>query len=190
MYFNKLLDSAETAEGIEKRIHRTAVRAVMIRNGKILLVHSNQGYYKLPGGGVEDGESRIDALLREVAEETGYINCTVIGKIGIVTEKRADRFASNTYFQMDSHHYLCELMDDEKIAQRLDGYEQEQEFTAVWIEIGQAIRENQIILKQNEANVFIQRENYVLTEVRRNLDLLSKESPGSADRILTGKQVN
>lgn len=175
MYFNKLLYNAETAEGIVKMIHRTAVRAVIIRKGRILLVHSNQDYYKLPGGGVEDGESYLVALLREVAEETGYINCAVKNKIGIVTEKRLDQFEKDGCFQMDSHYYLCELTSDEKIDQRLDDYEWEQGFTAVWCDIDEAIQENQIALEQGEAKFFIHRENFVLAEVKRNLVLLSNE---------------
>ena len=52
-----------------------AVSAAIFRDGKILLVRRarspGQGFYSLPGGRVEFGESLHAALHREVDEETG-----------------------------------------------------------------------------------------------------------------------
>ena len=49
---------------------RPSVRAIILRGDKIALVHSlKYDYYKFPGGGVEPGEDRIAALVREVREE-------------------------------------------------------------------------------------------------------------------------
>ena len=51
-----------------------AVSAVIFRDGKILLVRRAgspaRGFYSLPGGRVEFGETLQDALHREVDEET------------------------------------------------------------------------------------------------------------------------
>ncbi|TWT01521.1 NUDIX hydrolase [Planomicrobium sp. CPCC 101079] len=174
MYFEKLLSSEEKTEGVGKTVHRTAARAVITRNGKILLVRSARGTYGLPGGGVEEGESYAEALLREVAEETGYINCEVKNKIGVVTERRKDRFEENTYFQMVSHYYLCDLLDDSKASQQPEDYEWEPGTAAVWVEPDQAIRENRVALEQDEGQVFIRRENFVLAEVLCNFDNLRK----------------
>jgi 8-oxo-dGTP diphosphatase len=58
-----------------------AVSAAIFRSGKILLVRRARspakGFYSLPGGRVEFGETLHAALNREVAEETGL-------KIGII----------------------------------------------------------------------------------------------------------
>lgn len=53
---------------------RHAARAVIFDGqGRIALLHSARlGYWKLPGGGIEDGEDWQQALLREALEETGY----------------------------------------------------------------------------------------------------------------------
>jgi len=54
---------------------RTGIRAsaIIIRDGKILLIKRQKAahlYWVLPGGGVEDGESEEQAVIREVKEET------------------------------------------------------------------------------------------------------------------------
>ena len=57
------------------RQHRIDTGAIIIQENKILLVRYNnpqgQSYLVGPGGGVEDDESIIKALVREVNEETG-----------------------------------------------------------------------------------------------------------------------
>ena len=51
---------------------RPSVRGIVIRGGKVLMVHSlKYDYYKFPGGGMEPGENRTEALCREVLEEIG-----------------------------------------------------------------------------------------------------------------------
>jgi ADP-ribose pyrophosphatase YjhB (NUDIX family) len=51
--------------------------------GRILLIRrTDNGYWAIPGGGVEPGESVRQATAREVMEETG-ISCEVTGVVGI-----------------------------------------------------------------------------------------------------------
>ena len=51
-----------------------AVSAAIFRDGKVLIVRRARkpalGVYTLPGGGVETGETLIEAVMREVREET------------------------------------------------------------------------------------------------------------------------
>lgn len=47
--------------------------AIIVNNGKVLLIHRirhGKEYYVFPGGGVENGETVKQAVLREVQEET------------------------------------------------------------------------------------------------------------------------
>ena len=57
-----------------KIFRRPSARAIIIRNNTIYMVHSLlYDYYKFPGGGIEEQESNIDALIRETAEEAGLL---------------------------------------------------------------------------------------------------------------------
>jgi len=62
-----------------------AVSAVIFREGKVLLVRRarspGKGFYSLPGGRVEFGESLHQALEREVDEETG-LKIDIVGLAG------------------------------------------------------------------------------------------------------------
>ena len=55
------------------REHRVE-RAVLWRDGEVLLTHQDQPWpeFQLPGGGIDPGESPVQALHREVYEETGW----------------------------------------------------------------------------------------------------------------------
>jgi 8-oxo-dGTP diphosphatase len=75
-----------------------AVSAAIFRDGKVLLVRRagqpSMGLWTLPGGRVEVGETLVDAVQREVMEET-TLTIAVIGLAGyrevILTEAVGDR---------------------------------------------------------------------------------------------------
>ncbi len=53
---------------------RDGCRAIIIEEGKILLTHElNSGWWLIPGGGIEEGETPEECVIREVEEETGLI---------------------------------------------------------------------------------------------------------------------
>jgi len=59
-------------------VARIGVKALVVRDGRLLLLHRRDdldlgpGAWDLPGGGVEVGERLVDALRRELREETGF----------------------------------------------------------------------------------------------------------------------
>ncbi len=81
--FQELLEKARN-EGIEKFIVGTAI----VKNNDLLIVFRSDdedflpGYAEIPGGGVEEGETVIDALRRETTEETGLEIQEILGYIG------------------------------------------------------------------------------------------------------------
>jgi ADP-ribose pyrophosphatase YjhB (NUDIX family) len=64
-------------------MQRVAAYALVVRDDAVLLTRNSvrgphPGLWNLPGGGIEHGEAPADAVVREVAEETG-LECTVGG---------------------------------------------------------------------------------------------------------------
>ena len=44
---------------------RNSARSIIIRDGKVAMIHSAKyDYYKFPGGGIENGESPVEVMIR------------------------------------------------------------------------------------------------------------------------------
>ena len=50
---------------------RFVVRALIEKDGLFAMQQGKSGEYKIPGGGMDEGETIVEALMREVQEETG-----------------------------------------------------------------------------------------------------------------------
>jgi ADP-ribose pyrophosphatase YjhB (NUDIX family) len=72
------------------------VRAVLVREGQVLLVrHTYQDHWYLPGGGVKRGETLTEALMRELREEVGARvgNVALLGMYSNFYEHKSDHVA-------------------------------------------------------------------------------------------------
>ena len=120
---------------------RPSSRAIIIKDGKIALVYSNKyNYYKFPGGGINESEDKIDALIREVKEEVGLIVIkNSIKEYGEV--KRIQKFNLNQIFYQENYYYLCDVEND-LMKQNLDEYEQDEEFILKYVDPQTAIITN------------------------------------------------
>lgn len=163
--FNITIDEPNTIS-YKNTIERIAVRAIIMKNNHILLIQTSRGDFKFPGGGVEKNESYEVCLKREVREETGYIDCIVMDKIGTIIERKKDEFEEDALFQMISHYYLCDLVSEEKDELQLDAYEAVLDFTPKWVTVDEAIKQNDRLIDKFEQNGWLKRETYVLKQLK------------------------
>ncbi|MFF5971953.1 NUDIX hydrolase [Streptomyces sp. NPDC012769] len=73
---------------------RVAAYAVCVRDGEILLARwvdrAGAKRWTLPGGGMDHGELPVEAVVREVEEETGYV-AEPVALLGVDSIRRPDR---------------------------------------------------------------------------------------------------
>ena len=71
-------------------ISRYGARGIILNGENLagMILMSANGFYKLPGGGIELGERESDAFIRQVFEETGC-KCEVIAPLGTVEEHKS-----------------------------------------------------------------------------------------------------
>ena len=113
-----------------KAFIRPSARAIIIKDNKIYMVHSLlYDYYKFPGGGIDKDESNIDALIRETAEEAGLIVIKdSIKEYGYVHRIQKSDHDDYSMFIQDNYYYLCDV-ENNRINQKLDDYEEHEKFT-------------------------------------------------------------
>ncbi|MEN3359140.1 MAG: hypothetical protein V7637_3122 [Mycobacteriales bacterium] len=65
-------DATLTAVSYEPHRFPVSVKGVVVRAGRVLLLHNERGEWELPGGKLELGEEPPDCVVREIAEEVGW----------------------------------------------------------------------------------------------------------------------
>jgi len=120
---------------LEKFKLRQAAKAVVFDNeGKIaLLFVAKKGYYKLPGGGVEKGESLEEALRRECREEIGC-EIKITGEIGMTIEYR-----TKWQIKQESFCYSAEVVGEKGEPAFMDD-EIEEGFSVTWVGFDEAVK--------------------------------------------------
>lgn len=109
---------------------REACRGIVVSGDKILLTYEvNTDQWFIPGGGTEDGESREECCIRELAEETGYI---------VKPDKQY--LTINEYYEewfFVSHYFVCSLQGETK--RKLTERELAVGLEPRWISLNEAI---------------------------------------------------
>ncbi len=91
-----------------------SVRGIIMRDGKLAMQCSRDGEYKIPGGGMEPGEDYLQALVREVHEETGlHVIASEVCEIGEVVEVRRDIFDATKKYICHSLFYDCKVGEEQ-----------------------------------------------------------------------------
>jgi 8-oxo-dGTP pyrophosphatase MutT (NUDIX family) len=159
-------------------IHREAVRGIIIRGNFVLMIHSTKNRdYKFPGGGVLSGETKRQALRREVREECGALVVKIGPAFGKVVEYDIPSEPEYDIFKMTSYYFHCQV-ESVFLEQKLDQYEYELGYQPAWINIDKAIQCNCDIAnathfeeKPSAAKElrWLARETFVMKEIRKRL---------------------
>ena len=94
-------------DGLSTAKPRLTARAILRHGDQFAVMYAKKfDLYSLPGGGIENGEDIMDALKREVMEETGC-SCDSIQELGYVEENRA-----HCDYTQVSYYYIVETVCD------------------------------------------------------------------------------
>ena len=129
------------------RTHRRdSARSIIIGGGKVAMVHSlKYDYYKFPGGGIEEGEDPVEAMIRETREEAGLsVIPESVREYGRVYRAVRSLNDPSERFVQENYYYLCDAEDD-PAPQQLDGYEAEEQYRLEFVEPSLAIRKNRSV---------------------------------------------
>lgn len=142
---------------------RNSARSIIIKDKKLAMVHSlKYDYYKFPGGGIEQGESPVDAMIRETREEAGLVvKPETVREYGYVHRIQRSNSDETECFVQDNFYYLCDA-EKEIAAQKLDGYEREEAYTLEVVAPETAIEKNRSVGKTPYAREMFEREARVM----------------------------
>ncbi len=119
---------------VSKFATRIAARGIVLDGENIALLKvTNLGFYKLPGGGVEDGETIEMAFKREIMEEV-RCDCNISYSLGEIVEYR-DGFK----LKQTSHIFVSDLVGQVG-SNHLEPDELAEGFEVMWVTPIEAIR--------------------------------------------------
>ena len=159
----KLNDNQYPNNGVDHT--RKVTRAILLNDKNevcLLKIFGNdifgvRDYFETPGGGVDDNESLVDAVVREVKEETGY-NSVVLQEIGYVEDyyNLIHRHNINNYFLLKTTSYdKVDLLEYEKTIIK----------EVKWFSLEEAIEKYEKMNKEKLEILVRNRELQVLLEV-------------------------
>ena len=159
-------DISDTNDLLANSFTRKATRAIVLNGDNILLLYTKRYHdYSLPGGGVDEGESITDGLIRELKEETGAHNVKNIAAFGLYEEFRPWYKNDFDIIHMQSYCYTCAI-DDQLREPELEEHEINNGMHPVWMNIHQAIAHNEeTIANSAKKGLSIERETFLLKRI-------------------------
>lgn len=149
------LKNYQEAWPIHKRI---ATKAIFYIDNKLVMLQSELGDLKFVGGGLDEGESLFDCLIREVREETGYdVIKDSIKEIGIVIERRKDKY-EDAIWESITYMYSCEVDSSKRHELDLTDSEIKHGMKCVFVIPSEAIRINEETQKEQNCNDWLHRD--------------------------------
>ena len=118
-----------------RAIRYQAAGGVVVDGGRVLVLRRpSRDEVRLPKGHVKKKESRREAALREVTEESGYADLEVLADLG---RQVVEYDFQGIHVVRDEYYYLIHLHSDRQVARE----EQEFQFIPDWVDWEQALAE-------------------------------------------------
>lgn len=150
---------------------RRAARAVVFDDDKnVALLHvQKDGYYKLPGGGIEQGEDILAALKRECLEEIGC-HIEVDQELGMTIEYR-----EQYQMKQESYCFIAHTIGAKGTPQFSEKERQDQ-FKAIWVSLPEAIHlTTESNTEEYQGSFIVPRDLLVLQEAEKIQNKLHTE---------------
>ena len=142
---------------------RNSARSIIISHKRLAMIHSMKyDYYKFPGGGIENGEDPIAAMIRETREEAGLVvKPKTVKEYGYVHRIQKSGKDDKECFVQDNYYYLCEA-EDEAVSQCLDSYELKENYVLEYVDPQVVIRKNRSVAQSPYDPTMFEREVKVI----------------------------
>ena len=163
----KILTLGEKISDV-KYEERHAVRGVVLDDiGRVALLYVGTHFHHgLPGGGIKQGETKLQALKREVREETG-VNAKVLEEVGITNEYR--NFLDPARIEINYIYIVHE--NGQRKAPQLTSKELGYDLELKWVEIDKAIE----LLENDErrdkkSEIIVERDLFILHKAKEIIE--------------------
>jgi 8-oxo-dGTP pyrophosphatase MutT (NUDIX family) len=123
---------------MKERSYRAAGGVLFDDAGRVLVIERRiprgedcRHEVRLPKGHVEEGETDVEAALREVCEETGYCGIEIVADLG---EAVSEFVWDDTRVRRNEHYYLMHVVNPVPVAPQFDSPSSEEaRYVTRWI---------------------------------------------------------
>jgi leucyl-tRNA synthetase len=112
-----------------------AISIITNKNNEVLVLTTTEGGYLFPQGGIEKGENPAEAAQREVIEESGYCDITIIQDFGVFENYFYDspEFTRHRF----SYCFFGKLDSNKQVPQNSD--EGDEKYIPIWMKVNDAM---------------------------------------------------
>lgn len=165
MQILRIINPANISESDANKLNpRLAARGVVINDKNLIAILpvSKHGYYKLPGGGIDEGENEVQAFRRECLEEIGF-DVEVTNELGIIIEYRTEMNRIQT-----SYCYIGKVIGDRKEIALTDHEKSEGFKDPEWVSFDEALKKVSTSEPTNYEGKFIKERDTLILETAKN----------------------